>query len=154
MGLKSQFCKCVNIPQIKALLWKDVLIKVRQPVSNCFYNTVLRVFSVNTITISTLNLYFYYYYYYSGWRHSNFYGLARYSLPYTHYGGNMVLMMLTIVNFLHVYYRDQPVYCHSFNRIFVQSITNARIPANITKFPNLKKHRTYHVELDTAIIDL
>lgn len=33
MGLKSKFGKCINIPQIKALLWKDVLIKIRQPVS-------------------------------------------------------------------------------------------------------------------------
>lgn len=33
MGLKSKLAKCVNVPQIKALLWKDVLIKKRQPVS-------------------------------------------------------------------------------------------------------------------------
>lgn len=33
MGLKSKLGKCVNVPQIKALLWKDVLIKKRQPVS-------------------------------------------------------------------------------------------------------------------------
>lgn len=51
MGLKSKFNKCVNIPQIKALLWKDVLIKKRQPVSiivilvlfNVFYRVINRV---------------------------------------------------------------------------------------------------------------
>lgn len=39
MGIKSKFGKCVNVPQIKALLWKDLLIKKRQPVNFgfCFF---------------------------------------------------------------------------------------------------------------------
>lgn len=32
MGVRSRFCQWLNVPQIKALLWKDVLIKKRQPV--------------------------------------------------------------------------------------------------------------------------
>lgn len=40
MGFRSKIAKCVNVPQIRALLWKDVLIKKRQPVSNTFYNTL------------------------------------------------------------------------------------------------------------------
>lgn len=45
MGIKSSLNKRVNCTQIKALLWKDVLVRIRQPVSlfclfflkNCIY---------------------------------------------------------------------------------------------------------------------
>lgn len=33
MGLKTCFYKKINCTQIKALLWKDVLVKIRTPVS-------------------------------------------------------------------------------------------------------------------------
>lgn len=44
MGLKSRVQKQVNCDQIKALLWKDVLVRWRQPVSVTSTNRSFRLF--------------------------------------------------------------------------------------------------------------
>lgn len=57
MDIKSCLCKYINCTQIKALLWKDILVKRRQPVSLAFTNWPTTILIIVFVSYSVVDCY-------------------------------------------------------------------------------------------------
>lgn len=135
MATKSRFGKWINYPQIKALLWKDLLIKKRQPVS-------IYLLLILSLSCELTRCYFIIYNR-SGWQLYSFYGLAWYFWQFMHYDWNSVLMMLKSANSRRESFQRRKAFCHFSNLTFAPLEMNVPARKTIRKSLNSKKHRKW-----------
>lgn len=139
MGLKSHLMKRINGEQIKALLWKDVLIRCRQPVSltppirfdrNSNANRRQKQISNFRVDFGS-----------SGWRQFNTFGHVWYSSLCMRSVWNSKPNRYPTANFLRVSYLVQPACCHFSSPTFARSKMSAGTSQRTMKSVNLRNLR-------------